>query len=54
MEGSFKCGNEPLGSIKSREYFDYVKLATHLHLAPRLRMRGAIPLLPQYVFMEWC
>jgi len=27
-----------------------VKLTTHLHLMPRLRMRGAIPLLPQYVF----
>jgi len=23
-----------------------VKLATHLHLVPRSRMRGAIPLLP--------
>jgi len=30
------------------------KLATHLHLLPRLRMRGAIPPLPQYVFMVWC
>jgi len=26
----------------------------HLHLAPSLRMRGAIPPLPQYVFMPWC
>jgi hypothetical protein len=24
------------------------------HLVPRLRMRGAIPPLPQYVFMAWC
>jgi hypothetical protein len=25
-----------------------------LHLVPRSRMRGAIPPLPQYVFMAWC
>jgi len=30
------------------------KLTTHLHLVPRLRKRGAIPPLPQYVFMTWC
>jgi hypothetical protein len=26
----------------------------NLHLVPRSRMRGAIHLLPQYVFMAWC
>jgi hypothetical protein len=26
-----------------------VKLTTHLHLVPRSRLRGAVPLLPQYV-----
>jgi hypothetical protein len=31
-----------------------VKLITHLHLVPRSRMHGAIPPLPQYVFMAWC
>jgi hypothetical protein len=31
-----------------------VKLTTHLHLAPRLRMRVAISPIPQYVFMAWC
>jgi len=31
-----------------------VKLTTHLLIVPRLRMRGAIPPLPQYVFMAWC
>jgi hypothetical protein len=31
-----------------------VKLTTHFHLVPRSRMRGAIPALPQYVFMVWC
>jgi hypothetical protein len=30
-----------------------VKLTTHLHLVPRSRMCGAIPPLPQYVFMAW-
>ena len=28
-----------------------VKLTTHLHLVPRLRMSGAIPLIPLYAFM---
>jgi hypothetical protein len=28
-----------------------VKLATHLHLVPRLRTTGAKPLLPLYAFM---
>jgi hypothetical protein len=31
-----------------------VKLTTHLHLVPRSQMSGAIPLLPQYIFMAWC
>ena len=30
-----------------------VMLTTHFHLAPRLRMGGAIPLLPEYAFMAW-
>jgi hypothetical protein len=30
-----------------------VKLTAHLHLAPRLRMSGTIPLLPLYAFMVW-
>jgi hypothetical protein len=29
------------------------KLTTYLHLVPRLRLSGAIPLLPLYVFMAW-
>jgi hypothetical protein len=29
-----------------------MKLTIHLHLVPRLRMRGAIPPLPQYAFMD--
>jgi len=28
-------------------------MTIHLHLVPRSRMRGAIPPLLQYVFMEW-
>jgi len=31
-----------------------VKLTTHFHVVPRLRIRAAITLLPQYVFMAWC
>jgi len=31
-----------------------MKLTTHLHLVPSLRMLGAILLLPQYVLMAWC
>jgi hypothetical protein len=30
-----------------------VKLTTHLHLVLRSGVRGAIPSLPQYVFMAW-
>jgi len=30
-----------------------VKLTAHPHLAPRLRMCGAIPPLSQYVIMAW-
>ena len=28
-------------------------LTTHLRVVPRLRMSGAVPLLPQYAFMAW-
>jgi len=31
-----------------------VKLTTHLHLVPRLRLCGATHSLPQYAFMAWC
>jgi hypothetical protein len=31
-----------------------MKLTTHLHLAPRSRICGAIPPLPQYAFIAWC
>jgi hypothetical protein len=31
-----------------------MKLTTHLHLVPRLRKGGAIPPLPQWIFMVWC
>jgi hypothetical protein len=29
-------------------------MTTHLHPAPRWRMSGAMPQLPQHVFMVWC
>jgi len=31
-----------------------MKLTTHLLVVPRLRMREAIHILPQYVLMAWC
>jgi len=31
-----------------------VKLTTHLHLVPRLSMRGAVPPRPHDIFMAWC
>jgi hypothetical protein len=31
-----------------------VKMATHLHLVPRLRTRGAIPPLPHTSSLTWC
>jgi hypothetical protein len=30
-----------------------MKLSTHLHVVPRLRMHGAVPPLP-HIFMVWC
>jgi hypothetical protein len=39
--GSFPAGKE-------------AKLTTHLHLVPRSRMPGAMPLLPKYAFITRC
>jgi hypothetical protein len=41
----------PMGTAS---LFSEVKLTTCLHLVPRLITRGAIPALPQYVFVTWC
>ena len=30
-----------------------MKVNTHLHLTPRLRMSGVVPLRPLYAFMAW-
>jgi hypothetical protein len=30
-----------------------MRLTTHVHLVPRLRMHGVLPPLPDYVFMAW-
>jgi len=38
------------GSV-SRVNWSAAKLATRLRLVPRLRMSGAIPLVPRYTFM---
>jgi hypothetical protein len=42
-------------SLLPRKYIGgSMKLTIYIHPVPRLRMRGAIHSLPQYVFMEWC
>jgi hypothetical protein len=41
---------EERGSISNWDR-DLLKLATHLHLVPRLRIRGATPPTSPYVFM---
>jgi hypothetical protein len=53
--------NQPANQFQGTESFlrrytigRNVKLTTHLHLVPRLRMRGAVPPLPQYIFMPLC
>jgi hypothetical protein len=46
------CGvNSPSSSRVTGESGWDVNLTTHLNLVPRLRMSGAIPLLPIYAFM---
>jgi hypothetical protein len=40
---------EPLPGKSGRD----VNSTTHVHLVPKLRMTGAVPLLPQYPFMAW-
>jgi len=37
------------GSFALRDIGRYVKLTTHLHQGPRLRMRGAIPPVPTHL-----
>jgi hypothetical protein len=56
LERKKPLGRHSVDNIKTdrKEILRNVKLTTHLHLVLRLRMRGAIPSLPQYVFMAWC
>jgi hypothetical protein len=42
------------GSFPGGKAAGGVKLTTHLHIVSRSRLRGAIPPLPQYVFIAWC
>jgi len=42
------------GLFPRRESGRGVKLTIHLHLVPRLRIRGVILPLPEYTFMVWC
>jgi hypothetical protein len=53
-----RASQPPLGPISNaaciRDHFSRVKLVIHLHLVPRLRMRGALPPLPhQVVVAQW-
>jgi hypothetical protein len=41
------------GSFLGVKVAQDLKMTTHSHVAPRLIMLGAIPPLPQYVFMAW-
>jgi hypothetical protein len=44
------CAIDKLTMVNIMDY----RILGHLHLVPRLRMRAAIPPLPQYVFTAWC
>jgi hypothetical protein len=43
-----------LGALSSGKSGRDMKLTIHLHIVPRLNMRGAVPLFLQYVFMARC
>jgi hypothetical protein len=40
------------GVLPGGKAAESLKLTTHLHVVPRLRVSGAVGLLPLYVFME--
>jgi hypothetical protein len=40
-------------SMVTRCHWPGRKLTAHLHLLPRLRMSGSVPLLPIYAFIDW-
>jgi hypothetical protein len=42
------------GALSPGVYRVGTKLTAHINVVPRLRMRGAIPPLLQYVFLAWC
>jgi hypothetical protein len=46
--------NENWGLSPRKQSGRTMKLTTHLHLVPRLKMREAVPPLLQYVFIAWC
>jgi hypothetical protein len=52
VQNSSGATQPPIEWVRGAVYLG-VKLTTHLHLVPRSRIRGAIPPLPQYVFMAW-
>jgi hypothetical protein len=62
MQGYFFCATMPTqppiqwvpGAISPGVGSRGVKLTTHLHLVPRLRMRRAMPPTPPTFFTAWC
>jgi len=53
--GLFSLLSNGYGGLLSRVQSDRgVKLTTHLNLVSRLRMRGVLPQIPQYVSVAWC
>jgi hypothetical protein len=48
--GSYSVGT---GTLTRGHIGQGVKLNTHIHLVPRLRMSGAVPLLPLHAFITW-
>jgi len=50
--GSYPMGTG--GSYTGDKVARGMKLTTHFHLAPRLKIIGAVSPLLQYVFMVWC
>jgi len=49
-KGGSSCGQMLRVQFKKNN----VKLTTHLHLVPKSRIRAAILLFPQYVYMACC
>jgi len=47
------CGANPASYPVGTGDSQGMKLTTHLHLVPRLRMYGVVLPIPQYIFVAW-